>query len=135
VLRLESLEIANGYLVVPIRCPSHIHNKRRSHEPFQRDLVRRVPSFREVNRRIEVRASVLGSLEVVGGVVVSLRGNAGGDRLQREGLCRGPVDRGAVERIGEIDPGCRVIEQPCDRIVIRPASEQTRDYEEMNNER
>ena len=73
-------------------------------EPLGLHLVGRVPSLGEVPRCVQMRAAMLGGREPVGRVVVALGRGSILASLELEALFRGPVDRGGIERMGEIDP-------------------------------
>ena len=61
-------------------------------KPIERDLIDRLPSLREVHRRVEMRAAVLGGEEVVGGVVIAARRHAVGHFLEPKRVGGRPED-------------------------------------------
>ena len=74
------------HLVVGVlrRGIADVDHDRRPDQPFQRDLIDRLAALREVDRRVDVGAAVLGGGEVVRRVVVAGRRHAVGDLVQLE---------------------------------------------------
>ncbi len=110
VLLLEALDVVGGHLVVGVTLAllRDVDDDRRTHQLLNGNLVDGQMSFREMNRRIDVRATVLGGEEAVGGVVIACRGDAVSVAAELEPLGRGPVDRLGVVGVREVDDfACR----------------------------
>ena len=101
----HACKVLDRHLVVAIgrTLLRDIDARARTNQPLERHLIDRLPPFEEMNRRIDVRAAVLGAHEPVGGVVVALLGNACRLANQLEAIFGRPVDRRCVEGVREID--------------------------------
>ena len=82
----------------------NVDHDRRSHQLFDRNLLGRVSPLDEMHGRVEMRATVLGSREVIGRVVVATRCALRRDDGEPEGFRGRPVDGCGIEGIGEVDP-------------------------------
>ena len=98
-------EVVRRHAVIGLRGghSGHVDDDRIADELVERNLIDRAVALCEVNRRVDVRAAVLGGREVVRGVVVALRRDAVGDLVEPEALSRRPEDGLFAVVVREID--------------------------------
>ena len=90
------------YSYLLARC-GDIDDERVTHEAVQWNRVNRLMSLREMNRRIDVRAAVLGREQAVRSVVIPSRRDAFRILAKPEAFRSRPVDRLRVVGVREID--------------------------------
>jgi hypothetical protein len=104
---LPSREVADGYLIVDVLLGlgGHVDDHGFADETLERHLVHGVVSLCKVDRRVQMRAAMLGGAEIVGGIVIARRCPLRRDHREPKRCGRGPIESGGVEGIGEIHPG------------------------------
>src|SRR6187402_1484605 len=110
MLLLEALEVGRRDLVISLAIAGlrHIDHNGWADQPVERNLVDRLMPLGEVDRRIDVRAAVLGGEEAIGRVVIPGWRHAGSVVAKLKAFRCGPVDRLRVVSVREIDDfACR----------------------------
>src|SRR5688572_24241234 len=105
VLALEAREVLGRHLIVRVRLAlrGHIDDEGAAKQTAQRNRVNRRMSLREMNRRVDVRAAVLGREQAVRGVVVARWRHTVSILAKTEAFGSWPVDRLCVVGVREID--------------------------------
>ena len=100
-----AFEIAHANLVIGARTglARHVHDDCAADQSVEWNLVGGPCALGEMHRRVEMRAAVLGSAEIVGRIVVALVGRPVGHLFELELLRCRPEDRSVIERMGQVD--------------------------------
>src|SRR4029434_5986660 len=104
MLLLEALEVGGRDLVISLAIAGlrHIDHNGWADQPVERNLVDRLMPFCKVDRRVDVRAAVLGGEEAVGRVVIAGRRDAGSVVAKLKSFSGRPVDRLRIVRVREV---------------------------------
>ena len=89
--------------LVGVAARIHVDEHCGAQQSAQRNLIDSPTVLEEVDRRIDVRAPVLGHAKSMCGVVVALVGRALWALFEHETLFGRPEDGFRIERVGEID--------------------------------